>query len=315
VLWNYDRRVVAVLAFFVLGTTGELSPLGHAGCGRWRCSLIVSLAAAGTDLGLYLHTVFKSSDQLFQEGTGVKEGDARATIMIGSTLATNLLSTILIGIQAWWVIDFKHESLPFFFLFSMREHRRKRGVLLNYLSSSSAAIKFEKVVAMLVESGFVYCCIWVRPLFAVFFFLNFSETHPWADKQVLYLISTYRILPDPWFAVMNASLVYFSVRSTPLHPTRKSILIFYFFFSDPSTTWTGPLPDDCYHLCRFTKISDVHNNEAAREHALFKSVFRSYTFHNRGDASTHVDTMLTTRGNSEYGLGLDSTTHPVVTAP
>jgi hypothetical protein len=24
VLWNYDRRVVAVLAFFVLGTTGEL---------------------------------------------------------------------------------------------------------------------------------------------------------------------------------------------------------------------------------------------------------------------------------------------------
>jgi hypothetical protein len=177
-----------------------------------------SPAAAGTDLGLYLHTVFKSSDQSFQEGTGVKQGDARAAIMIGSTLATNLLSTVLIGIQAWWVIDFRHEShLFFFFFFSMRVHRRKRGLLLNYLSSSSAAIRFEKVVAMLVESGFVYCCIWVRRFSLFFFFLNFSETHPWADKQVLYLISTYRIFPDPWFAVMNASLVYFSVRSTPLH--------------------------------------------------------------------------------------------------
>jgi hypothetical protein len=29
---------------------------------------------------------------------------------------------------------------------------------------------------------------------------------------VLYLISTYRVLPDPWFAILNASLVYFSVR-------------------------------------------------------------------------------------------------------
>ena len=125
-LWNYDRRVVAVLAFFVLGTTGELSPLGHAGCGRWRCSLIVSPAAAGTDLGLYLHTVFKSSDQLFQEGTGVKEGDARATIMIGSTLATNFLSTILIGIQAWWVIDFKHESRPFFSFLNVRAQEKTR---------------------------------------------------------------------------------------------------------------------------------------------------------------------------------------------
>jgi hypothetical protein len=27
VLWNYDRRVLAVLALFVLGTIGEPSPL------------------------------------------------------------------------------------------------------------------------------------------------------------------------------------------------------------------------------------------------------------------------------------------------
>src|SRR6266446_1731778 len=69
--------------------------------GRRHRFLIASSAAAGTELGLYLHTVFKSSDRAFQEGTGVKEGDARAVVMIGPTLATNLLSTLLIGTQAW----------------------------------------------------------------------------------------------------------------------------------------------------------------------------------------------------------------------
>jgi hypothetical protein len=56
---------------------------------------------------------------------------------------------------------------------STREHRRKRDVLLNYLRRRSAAIRVEKVLAMLVESGFVYCCIWARHLFSIFF----SETH------------------------------------------------------------------------------------------------------------------------------------------
>jgi hypothetical protein len=61
----------------------------------------VSTAAGGVDLGLYLHTIFNSSDQVLQEGTGVRQGDARAAILIGPTLATNLVSTLLIGIQAW----------------------------------------------------------------------------------------------------------------------------------------------------------------------------------------------------------------------
>jgi hypothetical protein len=74
---------------------------------RWRSATsiffpnYVSPGAGGVDLGFYLHTVFKSSDQALQQGTGVKEGDARAAIMIGPTLATNLLSTLLIGIQSW----------------------------------------------------------------------------------------------------------------------------------------------------------------------------------------------------------------------
>jgi hypothetical protein len=47
-------------------------------------------------------------------------------------------------------------------------------VLFNYLSRNSAAIRVEKVLAMLVESGFVYCCIWVRLLIVLFL----SESHP-----------------------------------------------------------------------------------------------------------------------------------------
>ena len=34
------------------------------------------------------------------------------------------------------------------------------------------------------------------------------------DAQVLYLISTYRVLPDPCFAVMNASILYIAVRAS-----------------------------------------------------------------------------------------------------
>ncbi|KAI0273915.1 hypothetical protein BGY98DRAFT_997810 [Russula aff. rugulosa BPL654] len=110
VLWNYDRRVLAILALFVLGT----------------------ITAGGADLGIYLHTTFKSSDQPLQQGTGVKQ-----------------------------------------------EHRRKRDVLSNHLSRNSAAIRVEKVLAMLVESGFIYCCIWglYPTIIFIFVVLRKSPTH------------------------------------------------------------------------------------------------------------------------------------------
>jgi hypothetical protein len=55
---------------------------------------------------------------------------------------------------------------------------------------------------------------------ASFFF--FSKLIRWSHAQVLYLISTYRVLPDPWFAVLNASLVYFSVRKPRFHHPPKN---------------------------------------------------------------------------------------------
>ncbi|KAI0287743.1 hypothetical protein BC826DRAFT_1042283 [Russula brevipes] len=168
VLWNYDRRVVAVLAFFVLGTT----------------------AAAGSDLGFSLRPLFKpSSDQLglTQDGNSAKLDDHRVLILVGPTLATNVLSTSLIGIQVW----------------------RNRRVLISHLSRNSVAIRAEKVLAMLVESGFVYCCIWV-----------------------LYLISTFQVLPKPGFAVMDAILPYIA----GLYPTM--VVIFIVLRKSPTFTIT-----------------------------------------------------------------------------
>ena len=134
------------------------SPLDRVG-GRRALFLIVSPAAAGSDLGVCLPSVFNSLNDP-QGGSGVNTGNPRAMILIGPTLATNVLSTSLIGIQLWWVVNFS--TRPILFFSSKREHRRKRHVLFSHLSGSSVAIRAEKILAMLVESGFAYCCIWVR---------------------------------------------------------------------------------------------------------------------------------------------------------
>lgn len=37
--------------------------------------------------------------------------------------------------------------------------------MINYLSEYSTAIKTEKIFALVIESGFAYCCVWVRSFF------------------------------------------------------------------------------------------------------------------------------------------------------
>ena len=43
-------------------------------------------------------------------------------------------------------------------------YRRRRRTLIDYLNEKSTAIKAEKIFALVVESGFAYCCVWVRSL-------------------------------------------------------------------------------------------------------------------------------------------------------
>ncbi|KAI0259765.1 hypothetical protein BC834DRAFT_600802 [Gloeopeniophorella convolvens] len=153
VLWNRDRRVIAILLLFILGT----------------------MAAAGSDLGLSLVPLFNPSHQSIQDSSNTKLGE-RAMIMVGPTLGTNLLSTGLIAWKAW-----QHRV-------SVRKH----------LGDGSAPIRVEKILALLIESGFVYCCLWI-----------------------LYLISAFRVFPEPGFTIMDAVLLF----ASGLYPTLIVILV------------------------------------------------------------------------------------------
>ncbi|KAH9058116.1 hypothetical protein EDB87DRAFT_952879 [Lactarius vividus] len=153
VLWNRDKRVIAILLLFILGTT----------------------AAAGCDLGLSLVPLFSPSHRSIQDESNVKLGE-RALIMVGPTLATNLLSTGLIVWKAW-----QHRT-------SVRKH----------LGEGSVSMRVERVFALLIESGFVYCCLWI-----------------------LYLISAFRVMPEPGFTVMDAVLLF----TSGLYPTLIFILV------------------------------------------------------------------------------------------
>lgn len=94
VLWDYDRRVVAVLTVFLIGATCESPHFSD----KPRLLSLIS-AAAGVNLGRTLHPIFVSQTTT---DSGTKLGET-ALIMIGPLLATNILSTALIGIKAWWV--------------------------------------------------------------------------------------------------------------------------------------------------------------------------------------------------------------------
>ncbi|KAH8991485.1 hypothetical protein EDB86DRAFT_2933344 [Lactarius hatsudake] len=142
VMWNYDRRVVAALMVFLVGAT----------------------SAAGVNLGRTLHPLFISSQQSPPLESGRKLGEC-ALILVGPLLATNILSTALIGIKAW----------------------QHRDAVLKHLGMSSVAMRAEKTFVIFIESGLAYFGIWV-----------------------LYLVSTFRVLPDPGFDVMDAILVYFA---------------------------------------------------------------------------------------------------------
>ncbi|KAI9439087.1 hypothetical protein H4582DRAFT_2075746 [Lactarius indigo] len=145
VLWNRDKRVIAILLLLILGTT----------------------AAAGCELGLGL--VPPSNQVSFQSNQG-------PLIMVGPTLATNLVSTGLIAWKAW-----QHRV-------SVKKH----------LGEANGSMRVGRVFALLVESGFIYCCAWI-----------------------VYLISAFDLIPAPGFTVMDDVLLFVS----GLYPTLIIILV------------------------------------------------------------------------------------------
>ncbi|KAF8262707.1 hypothetical protein EI94DRAFT_1742934 [Lactarius quietus] len=125
VLWNRDKRVIAILLIFILVTT--------------------------------VAAVFQV---LFELG-GPESGSSNANegpfdlITVVPTLGTNLLSTGLIAWKAW----------------------QRRISVRRHLSEGSGFVRTEKVFSLLIESGLIYCCVWI-----------------------LYLISSFGVLPYPGFS-------------------------------------------------------------------------------------------------------------------
>jgi hypothetical protein len=133
VLWNRDKRVIAILLFLILGST----------------------AAAVWDLYFTIAPLMGPTNWSI-ESTG-RVGERALLFLAVPTLATNLLCTGLIAWKAW------KRHIP------VREHFRK----------GSGTVRVDRVFALLIESGFIYCCIWV-----------------------IYTISAFGVFLDPGFTFM-----------------------------------------------------------------------------------------------------------------
>ncbi|KAH9026510.1 hypothetical protein EDB85DRAFT_169371 [Lactarius pseudohatsudake] len=130
--------------------------------------ILGTAAAAGCELRLR-NPVAPSGQSGFQSDQG-------PLIMVGPTLTTNLVSTGLIAWKAW-------------------EHRVE---VKKHLGEANRSVRTERVFALLVESGFIYCCVWIA-----------------------YLISALDLIPVPGFAVLDNVLLFVS----GLYPTLIIILV------------------------------------------------------------------------------------------
>ncbi|KAN0129150.1 hypothetical protein V8E53_013021 [Lactarius tabidus] len=155
VIWNRDKRVIAILLLFILGTT----------------------AAAGCELGLNLRPLFDPSYQSLEDESNVKIGEL-ALIMGGPTLATNLLSTGLIAWKAW----------------------KRRISVRKHLCGGSGPVRVDRLFALLIESGFIYCCIWACPTFILA--EGFTEL-----LQILFVISAFQGLSYLGIVIIDSVLL------------------------------------------------------------------------------------------------------------
>ena len=85
---------------------------------------------------------------------GVSSGVAASVL----SFCTNLCATVLVGYKAWCVTSWM-SSMPCLRLTGLSREARMR--LRQYIVAGPVASQMEKVFALLVESGAVYCAIWV----------------------------------------------------------------------------------------------------------------------------------------------------------
>jgi len=102
-----------------------------------------------------------------QGGDGIDEGKV-AAMVVGPMLGTNILSTSLIAWKAW-------------------EFRKNVSA---HLKKGSTSDRAEKVLALLIESGFAYCVLWIFFLLIAFKLLPGSGSYI-VNLVMLFLSSMY----------------------------------------------------------------------------------------------------------------------------
>jgi hypothetical protein len=159
VLWKWDRRVVTVLSICMLGTLGVCP---------WIIASILFGSSVNVGRGLTgaciydVHLALKA-----HPGTrgqqNLNEGKL-AVIIVAPMLGTNVLSTSLIAWKAWYVVCALVSLPPLLRRLTpppLPLHREYRRTVGAQLRKGSPSERVEKVLGLLIESGFVYCLLWV----------------------------------------------------------------------------------------------------------------------------------------------------------
>ncbi|KAI0258134.1 hypothetical protein BC834DRAFT_119953 [Gloeopeniophorella convolvens] len=132
--------------------------------------ILGTLGAAGFDLKLALEVHPGTENE-----RGLQQGTV-AMVIVAPMLGTNILSTSLIAWKAW-------------------EYRRHVRANLRHGSPSQ---RVEKVLAFLIESGFMYCLLWI-----------------------LYLLTAFKVLPGSGSYIVNVFMLYLSC----MYPTIITIIV------------------------------------------------------------------------------------------
>ncbi|KAI9450481.1 hypothetical protein BJY52DRAFT_1191834 [Lactarius psammicola] len=145
---------------------GELSFCGNMIAG-WSSSSPPVSSGLSVPVGIYDLKLALRNHPGPQGGQGIEEGKV-AAIIVGPMLGTNILSTLLIAWKAW-------------------EYRRNVSA---HLRKGSPSDRAEKILALLIESGFVYCLLWVFYLLTAFNVLPGSGSYT-VNLVMLFLSSMY----------------------------------------------------------------------------------------------------------------------------
>lgn len=90
-------------------------------------------------------------------GTGsLYEGFSYGIAATALSLSTNVFATVAVAVKAWYV------PLAIAIEVRLKFHRRSRMVLKRYMVTGAMSSQMEKVLSLLVESGTLYCTLWVK---------------------------------------------------------------------------------------------------------------------------------------------------------